>query len=67
MSDRPVPDGPASELSPDELEQRQRPDGTVIDGAGGVPDEVPDGPIDADVIEQHQVVETDDEDDHPRE
>ncbi|WP_052667310.1 hypothetical protein [Nitriliruptor alkaliphilus] len=65
MTERPAQGSPASELTPDQLEQRQRLDGTLVDGAG-TPDEVPEGPIDADVIEQHQVVEIDDEDDHPR-
>lgn len=67
MTERPESGRPASELTPDEFEQRQRPDGTLIDAPDAIADEVPEGPIDADVIEQHQPVEVDDEDDHPRE
>jgi hypothetical protein len=66
VTERPEPANPTSELTPDELEQRQRPDGTLIDDDGAAVD-IPEGPIDADVLEQHQPVEVDDEDDHPRE
>lgn len=59
MAENTSPD--TSGLTPDELEQRQRADGTF--------DEEPavdaDGPLDPDEIEQRQVIELD-EDDEPR-
>jgi hypothetical protein len=64
-----VPDGPTTpsggnELTPDELEQRQRADGTFDDDP--VLEDLPDRPLTPDEIEQRQVVEGDDEDE-PRE
>lgn len=83
----PIPERPdtAADLTPDEIEQRQRPDGTVeaagvadpgLDGpltpdmveqrqrADGTVEDTrddPDGILSADVLEQRQVVETDDD------
>lgn len=46
------------DLTPDELEQRQNPDGSYDEDA----DEEVDRPLTADEIEQRQVVEYDDDD-----
>jgi hypothetical protein len=65
VTERPEPGASAGGLTPDEVEQRQRPDGE-IDLSGAVGDEVPEGPIDADVLEQQQLVDTADDDEAPR-
>jgi hypothetical protein len=57
-------DDAAVGLSPDELEQRQRADGTWEEPS--VVDDDSDEPLTPDMIEQRQVVE-DDSDDAPRE
>lgn len=65
MTTRPSDPGSTPPLTADELEQRQRPDGE-LDLSGAVDDEVPEGPIDADVLEQRQVVDTSEDDEAPR-
>jgi hypothetical protein len=58
----PEPSGPAG-LTPDEVEQRQRPDGTFEDEeALADAADLPDHPLTADEIEQRQVVEEDEDD-----
>lgn len=56
-------DTSGGELSPDELEQRQRADGSYEEDATA--DEDLDQPLTPDEIEQRQIVEAD-EDDEPR-
>lgn len=61
MPDRPTDPDATAPLTADELEQRQRADGT-FEPPGPI-DEVPDRPLTPDEVEQRQIVE-DDEDDH---
>jgi hypothetical protein len=61
VSDRPTTPSDGAELTPDELEQRQRADGTFEEDTPL--EDLPDRPLTPDEIEQRQVVEGDDEDD----
>jgi hypothetical protein len=64
LAERSHRDDVGTGLSPDELEQRQRADGTWEETS--VVDDDADEPLTPDMIEQRQVVE-DDSDDAPRE
>jgi hypothetical protein len=61
VPDRPTTPTGGAELTPDELEQRQRADGTFEEDPAL--EDVPDHPLTPDEIEQRQVVEDDDEGD----
>jgi hypothetical protein len=65
VADRPSSSDPSIPLTPDELEQRQRADGTFESDSAF--DEEVDEPLTPDMIEQRQVIEADDEEEHPSE